>query len=240
MAKISWGRPNIYTFNADQSNSSAYRLATPVEDSTELSSEKGDKMEAKIEGGDNEDVKYKRSTYQLVYNIRKAKGRKAPYPAVDGLVNDHYGVIVIPEDPTCEGILIEASTVGVDDSFTAAAGAIWNIQHDAIKAETGDTVKWGTFAIEGDTITFTERSSVEEGKTPLVRTWTINENANTNGAAGTSYTYTEVSSSSAGYATKDPQAEGWYERTGTDSNYQYRLTWDNEVVEDKTYYTRSM
>lgn len=184
MAKISWGKPRLFTFNADVANAKAYELATPVEDSTELTPTKGDKMEAKIEGGENEDVKYKRSTYVLAYNIRKKKGRKAPYPAVDGLVNDHYGILLMPEDDTTEGFLIESSTVGVDDTFTAADGAIWAVQHDAVKAETGDTVKWGTVKLNGSTLTFTERSSVESGGTPFTKTWTVDDSANTNGAAG--------------------------------------------------------
>lgn len=47
-------------------------------------------------------------------------------------------------------------------------------------------------------------------------------------------TYTEVDSSSAGYSSKNPKSEGWYEKNGSDD--QYRLTWDTEVVADKTYY----
>lgn len=184
MSKIPWGKPRLFTFNADANSNKVYELPTPVEDSTELTPTKGDKMEAPIEGGELEDVKYKRSTYVLAYNIRKAKGRKAPYPAVDGLVSDHYGILLMPEDETCEGFLIESSTVGVDDTFTAADGAIWQIQHDAVKAETGDTVKWGTVKLAGSTVTFTERSSVEGGGTPFTKSWTLDNSINTNGAAG--------------------------------------------------------
>ena len=141
-------------------------------------------MEAPIEGGELEDVKYKRSTYVLAYNIRKAKGRKAPFPAVDGLVDDHYGVLLMPEDDTCEGFLIESSTVGVDDTFNASDGAIWQIQHDAVKAATGDTVKWGTVQLSGTTLTFKERSTAAAGGTAFTKTWTLNNEANTNGTAG--------------------------------------------------------
>ncbi len=188
MALISWGKPRIFIKNADEDNSKAYELATPVEDSTELTPTKGDKMEAKIEGGENEDVKYKRSTYAVAYNIRKRKGRKAPFPAVDGLVDDHYGIMLMPEDDTCEGFLIESSTVSIDDTFTAADGAIWAILHDAVKAAEGDTVKWGTVTetTSGGKkyVTFTERSSVESGDTPYTVQWEVDDEANTNGQAG--------------------------------------------------------
>ena len=52
---------------------------------------------------------------------------------------------------------------------------------------------------------------------------------------GTSVEFTEVDSSGAGYNSKNPKTEGWYESDGTN----YRLTWDTEVVADKTYYTKS-
>lgn len=55
--------------------------------------------------------------------------------------------------------------------------------------------------------------------------------------AGAAATYTAVSTSTTGYSTKNPKSEGWYEKDGANSNY--RLTWDTEVVEDKTYYTKS-
>lgn len=184
MANIPWGKPRIFVKDVDASNANAYELATPVEDSTQLSVTKGDKLEAKIEGGENEDVKYKRSTYAVAYNIRKAKHRKAPFPARDGVVNHHYAIMLQPEDPTTEGFYIESTTVSVDDTFTAADGAIWQVQMDAVAAQTGDTVKWGTVSYSGSTLTFTERSSVEGGDTPKTETWTVNDGANTDGAAG--------------------------------------------------------
>lgn len=53
------------------------------------------------------------------------------------------------------------------------------------------------------------------------------------GGAGAN-TFTEVDD-----PTGNPKALGYYERTGTDPNFQYRLTWDTEVVEGKTYYTKA-
>ena len=44
-----------------------------------------------------------------------------------------------------------------------------------------------------------------------------------------------VDSSQAGYSSKNPKQQGWYEKDGTNDNY--RLTWDTAVVDDKTYYT---
>ena len=66
-------------------------------------------------------------------------------------------------------------------------------------------------------------------------------NANASGTAisghrwkeTTPTTYTEVT----GTITGSPMELGYYERTGTEGNYQYRLTWDAEAVTGKTYYT---
>lgn len=164
MSKVNWGIPTIFVKDNDIENGKWYKLPTPVEDSTELTSTQGDKMEAKIEGGENEDVKYKRSTYELAYNLRMLKGRKAPFPITDGVVDHHFGVMCQPEDPDCEGFYIESTTVAVDQSYTAADGSMWQVHHDAIKAASGDTVKWGKIVVDktAKTITFTEGSSDEQ------------------------------------------------------------------------------
>jgi len=237
MAKIPWGKPRLFAFNADVIGSNAYELPTPVEDSTELTPTKGDKLEAKIEGGENEDVKYKRSTYALAFNIRKAKGRKPPFPSRDGVVNDHYGILLMPEDPSTEGFLIESNTVGIDDTFTAADGAIWACQADAVAAEEGDTVKWGTVALSDGNLTFTERSS--SGLTPYTRTWTLDNTAQEGVAAGAPAavdTYTEVK-----HPTGNPALKNYYERSGagtTESPYVYTLSTDTTVNNSKTYYVK--
>lgn len=170
MSKVNWGKPRIFVKDVDDANASWYELNTPVEDSTELTPTKGDKMEAKVEGGENEDVKYKRSTYELAYNIRMLKGRQAPFAIQDGIVDHHFGVLVQPEDAECEGFYFESSTVSVDQSYTAAEGSMWQVHHDAIKAAKGDTVKWGkiTLTTTGEgaqaatKISFTEGSSQEK------------------------------------------------------------------------------
>lgn len=46
--------------------------------------------------------------------------------------------------------------------------------------------------------------------------------------------FTAVDPEGAGYSTKNPKTEGWYETDGTG----YRLTWDTKVVDGKTYYTK--
>lgn len=51
MAVIGWGKPRIFVKDLDTVSPSWEELPTPVEDSTQLTTTKGDKKEAKIEGG---------------------------------------------------------------------------------------------------------------------------------------------------------------------------------------------
>lgn len=177
MSRISWGKPRIFVRDNDDSSAKWKELLTPVENSTVLTPTKGDKVEAKIEGGENEDVKYKRSTYAVTFNIRKGKLpngniRPKPFPSIDGRVDHHYSVLLQPEDPTCEGFYIADCTVTVDDTYNTNDGAMWQVLMDALKAEVGDTVKWGvvTLATSGsgssvtNTIAFTEGSSYDTGE----------------------------------------------------------------------------
>lgn len=171
MANLSWGKPRIFVKDIDTPAAKWKELNTPVQDTTELQPSKGDKLEAPIEGGQNEEVKYKDSSYAVVYNIRKKKGRSVPLPNTNGVCGKHYAFALIPEDPTNVGFYIESTTATVDDTFTPADGAIWAMQHDAIAAAAGNTVKWGTFSIEGvgedAKLNFTETQPAEgvEAKT---------------------------------------------------------------------------
>ena len=142
---LSWGKCTLFIKDLGTTGAKWKKLVTPVEDSTNLTPTQGDKLEAKIEGGENEAVKYKKNTYQLVYNIRKAQGRKQPVANIDGTVKNEYAVILLPEDDTTDGFYIERSSVNVQDSFTAADGAIWQMTHDALTPSTEgtNTVKWG-------------------------------------------------------------------------------------------------
>ena len=173
MSNLSWGKPRIFIKDLDAETPAWKELNTPVQDSTELQPTKGDKMEAPVEGGENEEVKYKDSTFAVVYNIRKYKGRQVPIPNKNGVASHHYAFMLQPEDPANIGFYIEKTAVTVDDTFTTADGAIWAIQHDALAPASGNTVKWGTVEVAaktgegatGHTITFTETQLAEGQET---------------------------------------------------------------------------
>ena len=128
MAQLSWGKPTIEfgkCVNGAAPSEWTKLGCDPVESSTKLTPTKGEKKEAKVEGGENEAVKYARNTYAFEFEIRAAKGREKPIKDSDGVVEGEYAFRLTPEDETCEGILIERSVVSVEESYDTAEGKKW-------------------------------------------------------------------------------------------------------------------
>lgn len=214
MSKVSWGKPKIYSKDLETVGAKWKELPTPIEDSTELSTEKGDKLEALIEGGEAEDVKYKSNKYTLAYGIRRMKERVMPYADVDGVIAHRHAVAIVPEDPAAPGCLIENSIVSSEDVYNAADGHSVTYTHDVLKPTSGNAVKFGTINVTKSGDEITGITCTEMGTT-----------------------YSAVSSSGDGYSSSNPAALGWYERTGAEGSYEYRQTWDATPMEGKTYYT---
>lgn len=146
MSTISWGKPRLIAKKLGGSGT-WLELPTPVQDSTELTTTKGEKKEAKIEGGENEDVKYERNTYSLAASIRAAKDRKKPFDDADGVIDGNYAFVLIPEDPTNRGFVFRKSVISAADSFTAADGGVWEYVVDAIKDGAHDQITWGVITV---------------------------------------------------------------------------------------------
>ncbi|MGM9810959.1 MAG: hypothetical protein ACI30J_08870 [Paludibacteraceae bacterium] len=115
-----------------------FELPTPVEGSTTLSVSKGEKKEAKIEGGELECVKYGKNTYSLELQIRAAlEGdalRKKPFEDNDGVIDGIYALKLQPENPKAEGLYIRRARVSFEPSYTAADGTMWKYTFDALRA----------------------------------------------------------------------------------------------------------
>lgn len=149
MAQIGWGKCSVYVCDLSATTAKWEKLPTPMEGTTQLSVTKGTKSEAKIEGGENEDVRYGANTYALAYQIRKAKGRTAVISHIDGVVAHNYAVVVVPEDPAVpSGLYIPLSAVSVEDAFSTTDGGTDLYTHDALKpTDGGKQVKWGAIAV---------------------------------------------------------------------------------------------
>lgn len=145
MAQLSWGKPSIEfgKCGANGTVPTVWRKLDydPVENSTKLTPTKGEKKEAKVEGGENEAVKYAKNTFAFEFEIRAAKGRTKPIPDEDGVVEDEYAFRLTPEDAECEGILIDRSVVSVEETFDTAEGKKWKYTADVLKPAAGNQVK---------------------------------------------------------------------------------------------------
>lgn len=145
MAQLSWGKPTI-EFGKCGANGAAPTTWTklafdPVENSTKLTPTKGEKKEAKVEGGENEAVKYAKNTYVFEFEVRAAKGRTKPIMDADGVVEGEYAIRLTPEDAMVEGILIDKATVSVEETFDTAEGKKWKYTFDVLKPAEGNQVK---------------------------------------------------------------------------------------------------
>lgn len=152
MSMLSWGKPRIIvrslSFEGETNNNPFIEFPTPVEGSTTMDTTKGDKVEAKIEGGENEDVRYNKSTYVLNCNVRAAKGRKQPIVDEDGIVVEEYELYLQPEDPAGVGMFMPKTKVSVNTTYSAADGFTWEYAFDALKPESGEQKQLGTVTID--------------------------------------------------------------------------------------------
>lgn len=147
MSYLGWGKCRVIVKDLDADSATFEEFPTPVEGSTQLTVTKGDKKEAKIEGGENEDVRYTKNSYALACSIRAAKGRTQPIADSDGVVAHKYTVFVVPEDPACNGFQIQKATVSLEDGFSTEEGGMWNYTFDALKPTAGQMVKWGVVTV---------------------------------------------------------------------------------------------
>lgn len=154
---IGWGKCSIIVKDLDTPTAKWTKLPTPKENTTKLTPTKGDKKEAPIEGGENEAVKYSANKYVLEYVLRRLAGRKKPYNDVNGVIQNRFAVFVQPEDISVPGPRIDETVVSLSDEFSTEEGGILTYNHDALKPETGNIVKWCTIT--------KDLSTVKEGAT---------------------------------------------------------------------------
>lgn len=154
----SWGKPRIIIKKKGDEAAKFIEFYTPVEDSSQLATTKGDKKEAKIEGGENEAVKFNKNTYALSAQVRIGLEngktiRKKPIADSDGLIDGEYELWLQPENPDGLGLHMAACNVSVEDTYTAADGIILTYTFDAVKEAGHDQVEWGTVTITGGYLT---------------------------------------------------------------------------------------
>ena len=162
----SWGKPRIVVKKKSETTAKYIEFYTPVENSTQLTTTKGDKKEAKIEGGENEAVKYNKNTYALAAQIRIGLEngktvRVKPLNDSDGVIEGEYELWLQPENAEGLGLHMDTCNISVEDTYTAEDGIILTYTYDAVKSVGKDQVEWGVVKITGDylsptAVTFTQ------------------------------------------------------------------------------------
>ena len=159
MKQLMWGEAlaAIAKQKEDGTYDSFKKLPKCVENALQLTTTKGEKKEAKVEGGGVEAVKYGHNTYGLAMSFRRGtvNGKKVTFPfdddEIDGVVPGVYYLRVQPEIKESGGLSVKEVVISTEDTYTAADGAIKVVNFDFIKPESeGEgkdekkvpTIKW--------------------------------------------------------------------------------------------------
>ena len=144
MSVLSWGKPTV-EFGKSTAGAQATNWETMpeiVENTAQLNTTEGAIVEATEEGGNVVDSRRPASKFQFLLEVFVKKGDSMPIEDnEDGLIIDNYSVRLTPEDPECEGFVIDKANVSVVRTWTSADGMRLRYIFDAIKPKTGKTLK---------------------------------------------------------------------------------------------------
>lgn len=132
MALLSWGKPKIRITKIGDESAQPIVIPTPVEGTTALNTTKGNKVDAPLEGGGYEDIKYNKNTYSFEFELYASKGREKPVEDTDGIINGLYKIELQPEDPTTQGIVIDKAVLSVEETYSAEIGIKWKYTADVL------------------------------------------------------------------------------------------------------------
>lgn len=139
MSVTSWGKCSIFIQKVVTKKNEWDKLDTPKEDSTQITPTKGDTMTQTEEGGGTVDRKTKKSTYEAAYQLFYKKAVAQPFQTIDGVIEGNYRLAIQPEDPELPGVYMGNTTVGAEEAYTTADGALITYTHSALIPD-GDPV----------------------------------------------------------------------------------------------------
>ena len=127
------------------------RLPNIVDDTLTINTEKGDKMEAPIEGGRNEYVQYKKSTFTVEWEHRYALEdsglREKPFHDVDGVVDGVFAFKFIPKSVGTAGFYVKRAAVSCEDTYSSEDGIKWKYTADVLAPddENDSSIEYGAY-----------------------------------------------------------------------------------------------
>lgn len=154
--ELAWGKCRHWLTKLvnGKPNGTTVEIYTPADGTLQLNPTKGDKKEAIIEGGEVEAVKYNKNKYAVEFEIRQGNedgtARKKPVEDIDGVIEGEYQYVCQPENTEVEGIVLDRTVVSCEDSLNMSDGGRWKYTIDAMKPESGATVKWNKIVAPTD------------------------------------------------------------------------------------------
>ena len=143
MAILSWGKCIIeHAKSTDGVPGTDWKeIDIPKEDTTKVTPQAGNEVDATEEGGGIVDSRTSKTTYTFEFDLFVKKGKDAPFEDDDGVIAGEHAFRLTPEDEECEGILIERSALRVEESYNTADGKILHYVARCLRPKTGKTVK---------------------------------------------------------------------------------------------------
>lgn len=143
MSVLSWGKPKVeFVDSVDGTPDETWTEMPAIKENTaQLTTTKGTKVEATEEGGDVIDARYGKNKYTFELEVFVKKGDTRPMEDEDGVVVDNKAVRLTPEDEECEGFIIENALASVEETWSSADGKLLKYTFDAKKPKTGKTLK---------------------------------------------------------------------------------------------------
>lgn len=107
----------------------------PVDGSTTLDTEDGEKTEYLEEGGGLVDSYQKQSKYTLTFTLYAKKGTRKPIEDKNGVIKTNYAIRLSPEDPECKGFIMHKCSVSCRETYSSADGVRWEYSFSGLVGE---------------------------------------------------------------------------------------------------------
>lgn len=137
---LSWGQCTVCIKKLED-GAEWQQFSTPVDGSTKVETEEGEKREAKVEIGLLEAVKYKKAKYTLSFDVRQAPERKDPIFDDDGIVDGEFAVLLMPEVREALYIYVPRAMARVSTSYASDEGITKTYIFDALQVESGEKLR---------------------------------------------------------------------------------------------------
>lgn len=131
------GKPTIEVAALDKDGNKGtwQTIDVPVDGTTSLDTEEGEKTDYLEEGGGLVDSYQKQSKYTLTFTLYAKKGASKPIADVNGVITTNYAIRLSPEDPECKGFTMHKCSVSCTETYTSADGVRWTYKFSGLVGE---------------------------------------------------------------------------------------------------------